>query len=102
MVSDPPLLFHRCFELLAALVVEDLEVNRQVLVFEPLHNEIIRSDAVFVHAGRKRFKQNDTDCRFSPWWETSRYHPCRACVGEMSSHTACLGVIPRLWLLHFR
>ena len=48
LVSDPPLVLHCCLVLLGALIVEDLEVNKQVPVFEPLHNDIIRSDTVFV------------------------------------------------------
>ena len=57
MVSDPPLLFQCCVVLLAALIVKDLEVNKQVPVFEPLHNDIIRSNAVFVFTRGKRFNQ---------------------------------------------
>ena len=59
LVSDPPLFFHGCLVLLAAFIVEDLEVNKQVPVFEPLHNGIIRSDTVFVFTRGKRFNQDN-------------------------------------------
>ena len=59
LVSDPPLFFHRRLIFLASFVIENLQINKQVSVFEMLHDYIVCSKAVFVLTGRKRFKQDD-------------------------------------------
>ena len=46
LVSHSQLLSHQLLVFLAALVVEDMEVYKEVLVFQSLHNDVVSVEAV--------------------------------------------------------
>ena len=59
LVSHTPLLFHQICVLLAALVIEDLEIYKEVLVFQMLYDDVVGVEAGDIFSRREGLDKDD-------------------------------------------